>query len=215
MLKKSLVTLSLIAAGIAAHAQAPAASSPVTSSPAASSPAKKELITRILKIQQAGIESMARSMAEQPAAEIMGNVGNALPTRVAKDRQEAVAKEIQGDVQKYLDEAVPLVQARALRIAPTSIGTLLEEKFTEDELKQVVGIIESPVYMKFQRMGEDMQKVLAEKLLADTRGSIEPKLRALEQTVAKRLGITTPAQGSTSSNGAAPAARTPAKPAAK
>lgn len=203
MLKKTLFSLSILAAAVAAQAQAPAPAA------AAASPAKKELVGRILKQQQAGIESMARGLVEQPAAELLGNAGNALPARVAKDKQDAVAKEIQADVRKYLDEAVPIVQARAVKLAPTTIGTLLEQKFSEDELKQVVAIIESPVYAKFQGLGDDMQKSLVEKLVSDTRSTIEPKVRTLEQTVAKRLGVTSAPQG----NGAGPAR--PAAPAAK
>lgn len=196
MLKKSILIVSLALAAAAAQAQ---------STPA--SPAKKELVGRILKLQQPSIEGMARSLVEQPALELLSSAGDALPSRVAKDKQEAVAKEIQGDVRKYLDETVPLVQARAVKLGPTSIGTLLEEKFTEDELKQVVAMLESPVFSKFQRMGEDMQKVLADKLVADTRATVEPKVRSLEQTVAKRLGVTNPP--------AATAPRAPAKPASK
>lgn len=203
MLKKIVITLSILLAAVAAQAQAPAPA------PAPSSPAKKELVARILKLQQPGIENMARSLVEQPAAELMGNAANVLPSRIAKDKQDAVAKEIQADVQKYLDEAVPLVQGRAVKLAPTTIGTLLEERFTEDELKQVVAIIESPVYVKFQKMGEEMQQHLVEKLVTDTRPSIEPKVRGLEQTIAKRLGVAPPQ----ASRGAAP--RAPAKPAAK
>ena len=196
MLKKSLLTLSiLLAFTVQAQAQ--------------STPAKKELAARIIKMQQPGIESMARGLVEQPAAELLSNAAAALPNRIAKDKQDAVAKDIQGDIQKYLDDAVPFVQGRALKLAPTTIGALLEEKFTEDELKQVVSIIESPVYTKFQRLGEDMQKSLVEKLLADTRGTIEPKVNKLEQTVAGRLGVTSATEG-----GAAPAPA-PAKPAAK
>jgi hypothetical protein len=209
MLKKSLTTLSFVAAAVAAQAQAQSpAPAPAAAPTSASSPAKKELVARILRVQQPGIEAMARGLVEQPAAELMGNAANALPARVAKDKQDAVAKDIQADIGKYLDEAVPLVQRRAVALAPSTVGVLIEERFTEEELKQVVAIIESPVYVKFQRMGEDMQKALAEKLVADTRTTIEPKVRTLEQTVAKRLGVTSPAgQGS----GAAPAAKAPAK----
>lgn len=203
MLKKSLIVLAISLGAVSAQAQAPA--------PAAASPAKKEYVARIVKQQQAGIEGMARSLAEQPAMELMGNAANALPARVAKDKQEAVAKEIHADVQKYLDEAVPLVQTRAVKLAPTTIGALLEEKFSEDELKQLAAMLESPVYNKFQRMGEDMQKALADKVVAETRSTIEPKVRALEQSVAKRLGVS-PAAGAPQ-GGAAP--RAAAKPAAK
>ncbi len=191
MFKTAAVTLSLLLAAVAVQAQ--------------STPAKKELVGRILKLQQPGIEGMARSLVEQPAIELMGSAAGALPTRVAKEKQDAVAKEIQADVQKYLDEAVPLAQGRAVKLAPITIGTLLEEKFTEDELKQVALIMESPAYVKFQRLGEEMQKLLVEKLVADTRSTIEPRVRTLEQTVAKRLGVTP---------GAAPAKAAP-KPAAR
>jgi hypothetical protein len=197
MLKKSIFALTVLVAATAS-AQAP------------SSPAKKDLVARILKVQQPGIEAMARGLVEQPAMELMGNASNALATRVAKDKQEAVGREIQGDMQKYVDDAVPFVRDRAVKLAPGTIGPLLEEKFTEDELKQIVSIMESPVYTKFQRMGDEMQKVLVDKVVADTRGTIEPKVRALEQTVAKRLGVT-------SAPSAAPGAgpRAPAKAPAK
>lgn len=202
MLKKSLLTLSILLSAVAVQAQ--------------TTPAKKDLVARILKLQQPGIEGMARGLVEQPAADMMNSAAAAMPARVAKDKQEAVAKEIQGDVQKYLDDTIPGVQARAVKLAPTTIGTLLEEKFSEEELKQIVSIIESPVYAKFQQMGEQMQKSLVEKLLADTRPTVEPKVRALEQTVAKRLGVT--AQASGAPGAAAPgggAPRAPAKPAPK
>jgi hypothetical protein len=200
MLKKTVIAVSFLVAAAAAQAQPQ------------SSPAKKELVNRILKLQQPGIETMARALVEQPAAELLGSAGSALPARVAKERQEAVAKEIQGDVQKYLDEAIPLVQGRAVKLAPTALGPLLEDRFSEDELKQVVSMMESPVFAKFQKMGDEMQQQLIEKLVADTRPAIEPKVRALEQTVARRLGVPAP-QASTAAPRAP--ARPPARPASR
>lgn len=192
MFKKTLFAFALLATAVAAQAQ--------------SSPAKKELVNRILKLQQPGIEAMARGLAEQPAAELLERAGMALPTRVPADKREAAAKAIDADVKKYLDETVPVVRDRAVKLAPSTIGALLEEKFSEEELKQVVGIIESPVYAKFQQLGGEMQKVLIDKLVADTRGSVEPKVRALEATLSKRLGIEAPAAAAT---------RPPAKAASK
>jgi uncharacterized protein len=201
MLKKSIFALTLL---VAATTAAQAQSQP-------SSPAKKDLVARILKVQQPGIEAMARGLVEQPAMELMGNASSALPARVAKDKQEAVGREIQADVQKYVDDAFPYVRDRAVKLAPTTIGPLLEERFTEDELKQIVSIMESPVYTKFQRMGDDMQKILVDKVVADTRGTVEPKVRTLEETVAKRLGVTSPAAGAAPRAPAKAPAKTPTK----
>lgn len=147
---------------------------------------------RILKVQQPVIEGISRSMAERPAQAVMEKAGNALANNVAADKREAAAKDIEGYIKKYLDEAVPLVTSRAVKLAPNTIGTLLEDKFSEADLKLLVTFLESPVYNKYQQLGGDMQKVLVEKLLADTRGAIEPKVVALDQAVAKRLGANAP-----------------------
>lgn len=168
---------------IGASAQAPASTS------AASSPAKKELVTRLLKLQQPGIESLARQLAEQPAGQLLNQAAPALQNRVAADKREATATAIRADVKKYTDEAIPLVRERAIKLAPATVGTLLEEKFSEDELRQLVTLLESPVYAKYNQLSGEMQKVLLEKLVADTRPSIEPKIRVLEASVGKRLGI--------------------------
>ena len=151
--------------------------------------AKKELVTKILLLQQPAVEQAARALAERPAVLVMQQAGQALRTRVAADKREALGKEIQGDVQKYVDEAVPLVRERAVKLAPSTIGALLEERFTEDELKQLIAIMESPVNRKFAQMGGDMQKALLEKLVAETQPLVDPKLKAMEQAVAKRLDL--------------------------
>jgi hypothetical protein len=185
-LKKSLILLAIVAACGTVQAQ--------------STPAKKELITKIIKVQQPGIEAMARSLAEEPAARLWQRAAAALPQRVAQDKQEAVAAEIQSDLKKYVEETVPLVRDRAVRLAPTTVGALLDEKFTEDELKQVLAMLTNPVYVKYQTLGGEMQKVLVDKLVADSRAQVEPKVRALEEVIARRLGVTG------SASGAAPAA---------
>jgi hypothetical protein len=190
-------------AGLASAQSTPAAP--------ASSPAKKELVAKLLKLQQPGLEGLARQVAEDPAAQMLRQAGTALSARIPADQQQAVATQIQADAKKYADEAVPVVRASALKLAPSTVGAVLEKEFTEEELKQIVAIqetLESPAYLKYRGKSEDMQKALLEKLIPDTKGAIEPKVRALEQTISKRLGITeTPA--------AAPAKPAALKPAAK
>jgi len=190
-------------AGLASAQSTPAAP--------ASSPAKKELVAKLLKLQQPGLEGLARQVAEDPAAQILRQAGTALSARIPADQQQAVATQIQADAKKYADEAVPVVRASALKLAPSTVGAVLDKEFTEDELKQIVAIqetLESPAYVKYRSKSDDMQKALLEKLIPDTKGVIEPKMRALEQTIGKRLGLTdTPA--------AAPAKPAAPKPAAK
>jgi uncharacterized protein len=178
---KLLVLAAALPFALAAQAQTPA-------TPAAASPAKKELVARILKIQQPAMETMGKALAQEPVMQILDQAGLAL-NRLPADKREAIGKEIQADAKKYIDETVPLVQKRAVAVAPSSVGALLEKEFSEEELKQVVAILESPAYAKFQKLAPSMQRTLTEKLVADTRGQVEPKVKALEASVGKRLGV--------------------------
>ena len=178
---KAVVLVAALAATSVSHAQATAA--------------KKELVAKVLKLQQPGIEAMARGMAEQPAMQMMQQAGAALQ-RLPAERREDVARDIEADVRKYAEETVPLVRERANKLTPSTIGALLEERFTEDELRQVIAILESPVNRKFQSMAPDMQRAIGEKLIAEVRPLVEPKLRALDQSMGKRLGLTPPAGAS-------------------
>jgi len=185
-----------------------AVSAQQASAPAPSSPAKKELVQKVLKLQQPGIEAMAQKLAEEPVAQLAPQADMALQTKVPADKREAVMKDVQADIKKYLDEAVPLVRDRASKLAPTVIGPMLEERFTEDELKQLAGWLESPVVRKYQQLIPEIQKGMVEKLAADVRPTIEPKARAMQQAMAGHLGLQ---QGGAAAAPAKPAASAPKK----
>ena len=181
----------------------------------AQSPAKKELVQKFLLLQQPGFDNVARGLVEQPAAQMMQAAGRALQSDVPADKREAAAKAIEADVKKYVDEAVPLVRERAIAAAPSTIGAMLDEKFSEDELKQLINWFESPVNKKYQQLSSEMQKGFVERVVADSRPMIEPKIQALEQKVRASLGVPAaaakggaPAKAAT---GAAKAASGPAR----
>jgi len=188
MLKPRLVALAILSLA-ACTAQAQTTAAPAATAPAASSPAKKELVAKVLPLQQPGIEAVATNLAQQPANQVVQGASNVLRTRVPADKREALGAAIQADVKKYVDEAVPLARERAVKLAPGTIGTILEEKLTEDELRQVIAILESQAFAKYNRLQGEMQNALTAKLVADTRPLIEPKIRAMDTSVSKRLGI--------------------------
>ncbi len=164
---------------------------------------KKELVNRIVLLQQPGVEAMARGLAEQPAVQLSMQARQ-LIQNVPAEKRDAVVKAIDADLKKYADEAVPLLRDRAVKLAPSVIGTELDSNFNEDELKQLINWFESPVIKRFQQLAPGMQRTLSEKLVNETRTQIEPKLSVLEAAMAKQLGVT-PASAA-GAPGSAPAA---------
>jgi uncharacterized protein len=152
---------------------------------------KKDLIAKLLQLQQPGIENIGRALAGQTSQRVLQAAGQAMP-RIAADKREAVGKDVQADVKKFYDEIEPVLRKRAAELAPVTLAPVYEEKFSEDELKTVIAWLESPVSKKFQQIDADLANTLAQKVVADTRGSVETRLKTLETSLAKKLGVTPP-----------------------
>jgi hypothetical protein len=192
MMKRLLVAL-LCAAATLAHAQT-----------------KKELVQKVLLLQQPMIENISRSLVERPLTQMMPAIGQALQTQVPADRREAVGKSIDADVRKYIDEATPLLRERALKLAPSTFGAALEEKFSEAELKQMIAWLESPVNKKFQQLGPEMQSNFVQKLAEEAAPLLDPKLQALQQKLRTTFSA---ANGGAPGAAASAAPKPPASPA--
>ncbi len=182
---------------------------------AAQSSTKKELVQKILQNQQAEIETVARNIVERPAQQMMQEAGLAIQRQVAPEKRDAVGHAVEAEVKKYVDESYPLVRERALRVAPATIGATLEEKMSEDELKQLLAWLQSPVNKKYQELGPDMRNAFIQKLLLDARPVVDPKVIALDGRIRVILGLP-PAPAAVSVPGPTstpPPARQPAPPA--
>lgn len=198
---KKLMIAVLCAAATLAHAQ--------------TSQAKKDLVQKVLLLQQPMIEGVARSIVERPAAQLMQAAGQALQTQVPPDKREAVGKSVEADVKKYVDESTPLMRERAIKLAPSTLGTALEEKFTDAELKQLIAWLESPVNKKFQQLGPEMQSGFVQKLAAEAAPLLDPKLQALQTKLRATFAAATDTGGAASSPAAPKPAASAAKPTAK
>ena len=173
--------------------------------------AKKDLVQKVLTLQQAGIESVGVGIANQTASQVLQVAGQAMG-RVPADKREALGAELQAEVRKFFDDVSPMLRASAVKNAPSTIGVALEEKFSEDELKVLISWLESPVSRKYQQMSPELQQGLGQKLVAERRPEIEAKLKALERGMGATLAAAVgPGPGAAGPRAAAPRAAGPVK----
>ena len=215
-MRRHLITIALLGSTtLGAQAQStPAAPAAAASAPAApASPAKKALIQRVLTLQQPALENTAREVAERPAMQLTSAAQQYLQQRVPADKRDAMWTQVQAAVRKYLAEAVPLVKERALALSQTTLAGMLDERFTEDELKQLAATLENPAFKKFQQAMPEISDRFVQKLVADAGASVDPKLKALDASISTALGVpsagtaaSTPASGPRAAKPAAPAA---------
>ena len=177
---RALVIAALVAGASLAHAQGTT---------------KKELVAKLLELQRGSIEELARSIVERPAVKLMQAAAATLQTEVPADKREAAAKAVDADIRKYIDEASPLLADRALKVAPEAYGALIEQKFSEDELRQLVAWLESPVNRKFQQQLPELQNAFTQRLVAEAGPLLDNKVQALHRKVQASLGVSPAAKG--------------------
>ena len=170
---------------------------------------KKEVVQKILSSQQGALDDMSRNVAEQPARQLAMGARQILVQGVPEDKREATAKLVDAEIKKYLDGAVPAVRASAGKLSTSVLGPIYEEKFSEDDLKQLQAMLESPVLKRYQSLLPEMSNALLEKVVADARPQVTPKLQTAEKNIRAILDKAT--GGKLSQSEGKPAA----KPAAK
>ena len=151
----------------------------------AAATSKQELVNKVLKLWH--VESIGESMLQQPVGNAVQQARVMLQGRAAPEKRDAAMTEITEDARKFMEDNRSVTRASAEKLIPTTIAPMLAERFTEEELKQIIAILESPVKAKFEAMVPELQKKLGESVAADTRAVIEPKLQELQQRIGTRL----------------------------
>ncbi len=175
-MNKALAAALLVACSLTVHAQ--------TAKP---SKAKQDLIAKVLELQRPVVENQARVMAEQPAAVMLQRAAVVVQQRLPVEKREPLLKELQSDARQYAEEVGPHARAKAAALLPTTIGAVLDAKFSEADLKKLLTILQDPVLRKFEQAQPDMSRAMGEKLVPEMKPLLEPKIKALEQTMGRKL----------------------------
>lgn len=157
--------------------------------PNTTTPAKAKLIEHLLTIWHP--ENVVVMMVQRPAADAFQQARIALQGRVSVEKRDATLKDIATDVQKYVDEATPIARDSAKKELANTVVPMLQQQFSEEELKQLIALLESPLKAKFEQLIPQMEKALGEKVVADSRALIDPKMQELTKTVGTKLRVAT------------------------
>ncbi len=152
------------------------------------SPAKKALIDKIVALQQQGADSMANGLVQAPLSQLAQQLRGAVQ-QVPAEKREATAKALEAELKKFAEENVPYLKDKISKAVPNTASALLDERFNEDELKQVLAWAESPVSQKFSMANAELQKAIVQKVMGEAGPTLDGRFKTLQATLAKQLGI--------------------------
>jgi len=185
VLRNTLIVMALCGN---AHAASSAPSTPPSPGAAIAAPipaSKQVLIDKVLSLWH--MDSIGQSMLQAPVTDAVGQARAMLQGRASAEKRDAAMTDIVEEAKKFMADATPDVRASAQKLIPTKVAPLLAERFTEDELKQMIAILESPVKQKFEALLPELQKNLGVAVAADSGPVVNPKLQELKQRIGLRL----------------------------
>ena len=95
------------------------------------------------------------------------------------------------DVQKYIDQASPMARDSASKLVHSTVVPMLVQQFSDDELRQVIALLESPVKKKFEQWLPRMERALGEAVAAQNKERIDPMLQEMTRNVGLKLRAAT------------------------
>ena len=148
-------------------------------------PAKQALVQRVL--DKMGLESVGLQMLQTPVADMLRQSRVVVQSRVPADKQDATMKDITAEATKFVEQEAPALRTSTHAIVQSSVAPLLAQKFSEDELKQLAGILESPVLAKFETTVPEMKRAVGENIARAQGAQIQPKMTELQNRVGLKL----------------------------
>ncbi|MGZ5200981.1 MAG: DUF2059 domain-containing protein [Telluria sp.] len=149
------------------------------------SPEKLALAKRVAA--KMPMENVGLGMLRKPVVEALRQAQVVIDNRVPADKQKAAIADVTADANHFLEEETPVVKASTKSVVDNRVVPLLAQRFTEDELKQLIMILESPVKAKFEAMAPEIEKTLGEGVAKANQAQINPKLTELQNKIGLRL----------------------------
>jgi uncharacterized protein len=169
---------------------------------------KRALAARAVAAQDG--EEMNRllvQIAGSATQQLIGNWNDRVVAMPAAKQQTAI-KELDAELKKFNDDALKLITAQAAKVRSDALLAAYAEKFSEEELKQLVALMEAPVYKKYQVAAPELGNMYVKAIVEGTRTAVESRGKAFDNAAAKIVGA--PAASSPPAANP-PAANPPAK----
>lgn len=189
----------LLAAGAAWAQGASAASAPP-------SPAKLALVQKAVDLQLGGIDAFARVLLRESVAPMLNQANQLLGTQVPEDKRAATGKAMDEEVRKFFESSDAAMRDKTRGAAKSILPAMLDQRFDEGELRQLITWLESPVSKKYMQLQPEAQRALVQKVMTDMRPTLKPRADALEKALLQHLGLKMPGAGPQAS-GPAPAGK--------
>ncbi len=170
---------------------------------------KLEWATKAVALQQGPeLDRLIGQLAESSSQDVVQSWGVKMRANVPDTQLEKAAESLNVELKKYNDDVSKIIKNKVNKASADSLIPVYMERFSLDELKQLVAFFESSAVKKYQAAAPTLGNVFVNQLIMETRADVAARARQFDDAAVKIVGTTPKAPA---------AATTPdkSKPAAK
>ena len=183
-----------------------------TASQAQTTDPKLEWATKVVSLQQGPeLERLVGQLADSATQEVLQNWGPKLQTNVPEAKKQQASDALNSELKKYFDDVSKLIEGKVRKVSTDALIPAYMERFTLDELKQLVTFFDSPTIKKYQTSAPELGNLFVTQLIEATRSDVTARVQKFDEAAVKIVGATPASKaappGAGSSDKSKPAAK--------
>jgi uncharacterized protein len=159
---------------------------------AQTSDAKRTLAVRAVAAQEGPeMNRMLAQLAGSATQQMVANWDERI-SELPEAKQKSVINAMDAELKKFNDDALKLITTQATKVRGDALLAAYTERFSEEELKQLVALMEAPVFKKYQNVGPELGNIYIKAIVDGTRSAVEARSKSFDAAAAKIVGVSTP-----------------------
>lgn len=150
---------------------------------------KRELAMQVIELQQGPeMERLINDLARSAVGPSL-QAGAAQLQRLPKERQAAATEQLNAAARKLGTQAEAEIRNKMKAAVAQSLLPAYTERFSEDELTQLIAFFSSPTIKKYQSVSPELGQALVKRLVELTQPTIKRQVQTFDAEAAKALGL--------------------------
>ena len=150
---------------------------------------KIELATKVVALQQGPeLDRLVQQLSGGATQELIASWGPKLEASVPKAKQQKASEDLNVELKKYSEDANKLIGKQVSKVSADTLVPAYAEKFTLEELKQLVAFFESPAIKKYQNTAPELGNIFVQKLIEASRADVMARAKQFDDAAVKIVG---------------------------
>lgn len=150
---------------------------------------KLEWATKAVTLQQGPeLERLVGQLADSATQDILQNWGPKLQSDVPPAKMEQAKEALNAELKKYFEDVSKTINSKVSKVSSNALIPAYMERFSLDELKQLVAFFESPAIKKYQSAAPELGSLFVKQLIEETNSDVIARTRQFDDAAARIIG---------------------------